>query len=125
MGVGLPFSSAAILHLNHRALAALGGFRKGRGPGLTVVKEAFVGRLGGWEMVRGPCCTVGINVFLMAWSVCQPMCLGSVIVATLHFFSLKTFKTRDGGTCLHIQHVEDQEFRARPSTVGLNPGLAT
>lgn len=45
MGVGLQFSSAAILHLNHRVLAALGGFRKGRGPGLTAVKEAFVGRL--------------------------------------------------------------------------------
>lgn len=45
MGVGLQFSCAAVLHLNHRALTALGGFRKDRGPGLAVVEEAFMGRL--------------------------------------------------------------------------------
>lgn len=45
VGVGLQFSCAAVLHLSHRALAALGGFRKDREPGLSVVKEAFVGRL--------------------------------------------------------------------------------
>lgn len=40
VGVGLQFSCAAVLHPSHRALAALGGFRKDRGPGLAVVKKA-------------------------------------------------------------------------------------
>lgn len=34
IGGGLQFSGAAILHLNHRALAALGGFRKAEAEGL-------------------------------------------------------------------------------------------
>lgn len=40
--MSLQFSYVATLYPDHRALAALEGFTKDRGPGLAVVKGAFV-----------------------------------------------------------------------------------